>query len=58
MPSLKSIAGQYTRHVEGKTDTMVEVGPGEFVNMVSAAKLGMIADPKKVPVEALQGEPT
>ncbi len=35
----------YTRTVEGKTDTMIEVAPGEFVNTVSAAKLGMMRKP-------------
>jgi hypothetical protein len=55
MPS-PNPSSQYVRDVEGKIDTMVEVAPGEFVNMVSATKLGMIANPKKVLTGDLRAE--
>ncbi len=32
---------QYIRMVDGKKDIMIEIRPGEFVNTVSAVKLGM-----------------
>jgi hypothetical protein len=32
----------YTREIEGRTDTMIEVEPGRFVNSISAAKLGLL----------------
>ncbi len=37
----------YTRHVEGRTETMVEVAPNEAINMVAALRLGLIANPRK-----------
>jgi hypothetical protein len=32
----------YTRQIEGNVQTMVEVAPGEFVNTISAVKLGLM----------------
>jgi hypothetical protein len=32
----------YIRTVDGKTDTMVQIGPGKFVNTISATRLGLI----------------
>jgi hypothetical protein len=32
----------YTRQIEGEVQTMIEVAPGEFVNTVSAVKLGLM----------------
>jgi hypothetical protein len=33
---------QYIRTVDGKTDFMIEIKPGEAINTVSAVKLGLI----------------
>jgi hypothetical protein len=32
----------YIRDWEGKRDTMIEIAPREFVNTISAAKLGLM----------------
>jgi hypothetical protein len=35
------VRGAYQRQVEGNSDTMIQTGPGRFINAVSAQKLGI-----------------
>lgn len=42
----------YTRVIEGRIETMIEVAPGEFVNTVSAAKIGLMRHEHKITAAA------
>jgi hypothetical protein len=46
------MSATYTRAIEGRAEAMIEVAPGEFVNTVSAAKLGLIRTEQKTKAAA------